>query len=151
MNFFLDIRVSELILLPRVSSTNSYSSSTHQTNKRRISHEQTRTYRSNRSGEWIDESRGRKSIKFCYFEHYRRANKERQSHARWVWYILNFSACSEDRPQSKNRRIDPNCSDNSSEIQSRERIEASYQRILVSHNSSMKTADDFRPLFFYYI
>ncbi len=151
MYFFLDIPLSELIFLLRVSNTNSYTSFTYQTTKRRISNEQTRTYRSDRQRNWIDKSRSRESTKLSYFEHHIRINEERQSYSRRIWNFLNVRPCRKNRTQSEDRRNDPHCCYNSSEVQSRKRIEDGYQRLITLTNSLIKTAGDFRPLFFYYI
>ena len=151
MHFFLDIPLSELIFLLIANSTNSYSSFTHQTSKRRISNEQTRTYRSNRKRQWINKSGSGKSVKLRNFKYHCRADEERQSNPRRVWHFLNVRPRRKDGAQSADGRNYQHRCNNSSEVQSWERIEVGYQRLITLTNSSMKTAGDFRPLFFYYI
>lgn len=150
MYFFLDIPFSELIFLLIVSNSNSYSSFTHQTTKRRISNEQTRTYRSDRHRQWIDKSRSREGTKLGNFKHHCCTDKERQSDSRRIWHFFNIRPCRKDRTQSANRRIYQHRCNNSSKVQSRKRIESGYQRLITLTNSLMKTAGDLRPLFFYY-
>ncbi len=129
MNFFLDIRMLKLILLLRASNHKGYRGFTQKHPNRRILNEQIRTDRSNRNRQWIDKSPGRRRVECSNIEHYIRTYEKGQSHIGWIWHIFNVRSRCSYRKEPTHWRGNSNSGYYSTEVQSRERTQSSYQNV----------------------